>query len=140
MTEQHNLATYEGLKEAFLEQKQRAEAAEEQVKRLRDALVLIYDKWENGDPCFELSDGGTVDENGSSLGNAFKLSLEEEQEILNLIVDKAESFEQACANCGKPYRAHLLHDGTKCAPNSTSGWFPKQIADALLAMRGKGKP
>ena len=34
MTEQHNLATYEGLKEAFLEQKQRAEAAEERCKRL----------------------------------------------------------------------------------------------------------
>ena len=34
MTEQHNLATYEGLKEAFLEQKQRAEATEERCKRL----------------------------------------------------------------------------------------------------------
>ena len=37
----------------------------------------------------------------------------------------------AGANCGKPYRAHLLHDGNKCAPGSVHGWFPKSIADAI---------
>ena len=100
------------------------------IDRRRDALAMLYDKWENGVPCYEATDG-QIDEAGPSIGNSFKLSFAEEQEILNLIVDKPEPHEQACANCGKPYRAHLLHDGNKCAPGSVHGWFPKSIADAI---------
>ncbi len=84
--------------------------------RLKASLGLIYDRRENGTPCFEAGEDGQIEEGERSLGNAIKLSFAEEQEILNLIVDKAEDFEEACANCGKPYRAHLLHDENKCAP------------------------
>jgi hypothetical protein len=103
---------------------------ENQVRRLTEALAMMYDKWENGTSCQEADeDGECID--GTYLGNAFKLSQAEEQEVLNLIVTTAESHEQACANCGKPYRAHLLHDHNKCSPNSDAGWFPSKLADAL---------
>ncbi len=105
------------------------------IDRLKVALANIYDKWENGTPCTEGDNDGHFDEGGVSLRNAFKLSFEEEQEILNLIVDKAEPYEQPCANCGKPYRAHLLHDGNKCSPGSANAWFPGGLADVLTAMR-----
>ena len=39
MITQRDLAKYDGMKEAFLEQKQRAEAAEERCKRLNDAII-----------------------------------------------------------------------------------------------------
>jgi hypothetical protein len=99
-------------------------------KRLRAALEMIYDRWEKGTTCYE-----DVENEAGCLGNAVKLSFEEEQEILNLIVDKAEEFEQACANCGKPYRAHLIHDGNKCHPGKDSGWFPKSVADAISGVQ-----
>lgn len=107
------------------------EKLEAENHRLRSALTNFYDAWEKGTSCYEADGDGVIDEGGSSLGNAVKLSFAEEQEILNLIVDKAEPYEQACANCGKPYRAHLLHDGNKCNPDSTSAWFPGSIAVAL---------
>ena len=99
--------------------------------RLKAALADFYDKWEEGTTCYE-----DVEEETGCLGNAVKLSFAEEQEILNLIVDKAEDFEQVCANCNKPYRAHLLHDGNKCSPGSVNGWFPKTLADAIQSSRG----
>ena len=36
-----------------------------------------------------------------------------------------------CANCGKTYGEHLLHDGNKCSLGSVMGWFPKTLADAM---------
>ena len=104
---------------------------------MKASLGLIYDRWENGTPCSEAGEDGQIEEGASSLGNAIKLSFAEEQEILNLIVDKAEDFEEACANCGKPYRAHLLHDKNKCGPGQDAAWFPKKIADAVVAARGR---
>jgi hypothetical protein len=98
------------------------------VKRLKHALEDIYDKWEYGVTCYE-----DAEEQTGCVGNAVKLTFAEEQEILNLIVDKAEDFEQACANCGKPYRAHLLHDHNKCGPSNEAVWFAKTIADAVDA-------
>lgn len=47
------------------------------VRELQGLLGLIYGKWENGDPCFE-----EPDTFGGPLGNAFKLSDEEERAIL----------------------------------------------------------
>ena len=47
---------------------------------LRAALTMLYDKWENGDPCYQ-----DADEANDSLGNAFKLTDEEEKQILALI-------------------------------------------------------
>lgn len=112
------------------------EALRAQIGRLKAALGDIYDKWENGTPCHETVDG-VIDEDSSSIGNAFKLSFEQECEILNLIVDKAEDFEQTCANCAKPYRAHLLHDRNKCHPDRESVWFPTSVANAVNRAAGK---
>lgn len=106
------------------------EQALEVNRDLIAALTMMYDKWENGVQCFE-----NPEDCEGSIGNAFKLSFAEEQTVLNLIVAKAETFEESCANCDKPYRAHLLHDGNKCGPRSTSGWFPSSIAKALTDMR-----
>jgi len=99
-----------------------------EVERLKDVLGRLYDLYESGEPCNEIGDDGEL---GASLGNAVKMPFDLEHEILNLIVDKAHPHEQACANCGKPYRAHLLHDGNKCHPGEVGGWFPKSIATAL---------
>jgi hypothetical protein len=106
----------------------------EQVRVLKETLGNFYDKWENGIPCSEADEEGNC-EDGGSIGNACRLTFEEEQQILNLIVDGPAEGEQACANCGKPYRAHLLHDGNKCSTGSATGWFPKPLADAIIAAR-----
>jgi hypothetical protein len=105
-------------------------ALERERDRLREALSMLYDKWENGVPCHEAIDG-QIDDDSTPIGNAVKLSFEEEQAILNLIVLKPVMGEEACANCGKPYRAHLLHDGNKCGPGTVTGWFPGKVAEAL---------
>lgn len=55
-------------------------AYQREIARLRAALEFLYDKWENGDPCYE-----DADSTGVSLGNAFRLSEAEEAEILALI-------------------------------------------------------
>ena len=47
---------------------------------LEAALTMMYDKWENGDGCYE---GADLD--GDFLGNAFQLSQEEENQVLALI-------------------------------------------------------
>lgn len=53
---------------------------EAERNRLRTALEMFYDKWENGDPCFE-----DPESLSGPLGNAARLSYEEENEILALI-------------------------------------------------------
>jgi hypothetical protein len=64
----------------YEEVKQRAESAEAANQKLRRALGMLYDKWENGDPCYE-----DADENAGFMGNAFRLSAQEEDEVLALL-------------------------------------------------------
>lgn len=59
---------------------QQLNSSKADATRLREALALFYDKWENGTPCFEDPESCS-----GSLGNAFKLSYEEENEILGLL-------------------------------------------------------
>lgn len=49
------------------------------IRDLRDALEMIYDKWENGDPCTDDPESGGI------LGKCVDLSDEEENQILALI-------------------------------------------------------
>jgi hypothetical protein len=48
---------------------------------LTGLLELLYDKWENGTACYEDPDDPSV----SSIGNAFKLTFEEEKQIIGAI-------------------------------------------------------
>lgn len=59
---------------------ERAARAEAERDRLIRALEMIYDKWENGDPCY-----GDAETLSDPIGNAVELSYEEENEILALI-------------------------------------------------------
>lgn len=59
---------------------------EDEIAALEEALALMYDKWENGVSCYEADEEGDCSE-GSSLGNAFKLSEKEENSILALLKD-----------------------------------------------------
>ena len=52
-------------------------ALQARVDALLPALEMMYDKWENGDQCFE-----DVEELSGPLGNAFRLSEEEENSVL----------------------------------------------------------
>lgn len=52
-------------------------------------------------------------------------------------LDKLGSQPDVCANCGKVYSDHLLHDGNKCTLGSINGWFPKKLADAFKASMEK---
>jgi hypothetical protein len=66
-----------------LQVKQEAEnwrRGEDERNRLREALEMIYDKWENGDPCYE-----DADPTSGFMGNAFQLSSDEENQILALL-------------------------------------------------------
>lgn len=56
------------------------ETSGNETERLRAALAMIYDKWEDGTPCYEDPEDFT-----GHLGNAVKLTAEEEMEILALI-------------------------------------------------------
>jgi len=56
-------------------------AQPEPVERLRSALELMWDRYENGDPCHDSDD--PVE--GSFIGNAVRLFEDEEREILSLI-------------------------------------------------------
>lgn len=58
----------------------RADYFEERCKKLESALTMLYDKWENGTPCYE--DVETCD---GPLGNAFQLTEAEENQCLALI-------------------------------------------------------
>jgi hypothetical protein len=70
--------------DAMLTQISRAENAEKKLADTVEALEMIYDKYENGDP---VTEGGEPD--GSAMGNCVSLSYEEEESILNLIPDSA---------------------------------------------------
>lgn len=50
------------------------------TKELRAALELLYSKWEEGTPCYE-----DLENHVGYLGNAFKLTEEEESRILKLL-------------------------------------------------------
>lgn len=54
------------------------------VKILEDALEMLFSRWENGTPCHEFC-GEDGEVGGNSLGNAFKLTAEEESQIIALI-------------------------------------------------------
>lgn len=56
--------------------------AERRIQELRESLVLLYDRYENGEPCFDYTEAG---EKGDALGNAISLSPEEEDQILAAI-------------------------------------------------------
>jgi hypothetical protein len=53
-----------------------------EVQRLRDALELMWDRYENGDPCHDDTDDEC---GGNFIGNAVRLFEDEEREILALI-------------------------------------------------------
>jgi hypothetical protein len=71
-------------------QKQKWEATISRMWELREALGWLYDKWENGTPCFE----GGPDDESCPLGNAFRLSCEEEERILKLLARSAPDSEK----------------------------------------------
>jgi hypothetical protein len=75
--------------------------AESALERAREALRLMYDKWENGIACYEANEEGDCSD-GASLGNAFKLSPVEEQGILNIIADAALTEANAQKEREKP--------------------------------------
>ena len=56
----------------------------EEIDQLRAALTLMYDKWSDGDPCYD-----DPDNRSGYLGNAFKLDKGQEKEILELIGDRS---------------------------------------------------
>jgi hypothetical protein len=58
----------------------RAEQSERKCAELSEALGLMYDKWENGDDCWDDPNDGV-----GYLGKAFRLSDEEEGRILALL-------------------------------------------------------
>ena len=62
------------------EQERRIEDLEAENARLREALEMIYDKWEDGVSCYE-----DPEEHTAFVGNAIQLSDEEEKQILALI-------------------------------------------------------
>ena len=64
----------------------RIKELEGENERLRDLLGKLYDKWECGVSCQELSDDGDV--MGIYLGNAVKLNKQEEDEYLEALSHK----------------------------------------------------
>lgn len=58
-------------------------AAKLHSERLKKALTLLYDSWENGDPCYS-----DPEECTGFMGNAFQLSDKDEAEILELLKDE----------------------------------------------------
>jgi hypothetical protein len=64
-------------------------ALEEQVEGLRKALEMMYERYEDGITCYEADDDGSINDGGSSIGNAVKLSFEEEQQIISLLHPRA---------------------------------------------------
>jgi hypothetical protein len=61
--------------------------AADEIERLRAALCMLYDKWENGDPC--------SDDAGVFVGNAFRLTQAEEDSVLALIPSEREADQAA---------------------------------------------
>jgi hypothetical protein len=73
--------------DAAVREHERTLQAENQ--RLREALAWIYDKWENGDSCYE--DPETC---SGFMGRAFKIEYEEENAILGMIGDTDAALSQ----------------------------------------------
>lgn len=73
--------SYEFLKKQYDERMKKRHAAT--VEPYRAALELLYDKWENGAPCY-----ADADSLNDYLGNAFRLSEDEENKILKLIQER----------------------------------------------------
>jgi hypothetical protein len=61
------------------------------ARDLQAALTLLYDKWENGDDCYE-----DPERFGGFLGKAFKLNEAEENQVLALIGSTPETVECIC--------------------------------------------
>ena len=80
--EEHSGPLGNALRLSFEEENQVLSAIEtaEAQRDLLDALVMMYDRWENGTPCFE-----DVEEHSGPLGNALRLSFEEENQVLSAI-------------------------------------------------------
>lgn len=93
------------------------------IVQFEAALTMMYDKWENGDGCYE-----DPDTCGGFLGNAFKLSQEEENQVLALIGSgpgtgtkfTGESREALCTHCGKTFYQHSNFDAS-CKTTADTG-------------------
>ena len=76
-------------------------ALAEEIVELRGALLMLYDKWENGAPCYE-----EPEEQRGYLGHAFNLTEQEENRVLALLPEGCpEPSEKAsddwrCPQCG----------------------------------------
>lgn len=84
-----------------------------EVERLKDALEMLYDKWEEGAPCFE-----DADNTGISLGNAFRLTEDEEAKILALIpsrrsTPKADAVRLPNTLCPRCHQFHFEVEDTE---------------------------
>lgn len=111
-TREEMIARYKELKESH------ADALEELAK-MREAVELLYDKWESGEDCHEV-DGEDM---GAFLGKAFRLSEEEEDAILALlkgvptpapmriVMQRAERAEAALAECRARLEIDFATDG-----------------------------
>jgi hypothetical protein len=102
--------------------KKEAEQAKLEVLTLRDALEMLYDRYENGVSVSEDCGDG---EFGASMGNAVKLSEEEENAVLHLIPS-------------------VLNDNGKSLPSTAesaakykSGIETKVLEEALMALEGQ---
>jgi hypothetical protein len=92
------------------------------ARDLQAALTLLYDKWENGDDCYE-----DPERFGGFLGKAFKLNEAEENQVLALIGSTpetgtkftGESREALCTHCGKTFYQHSNFDAS-CVTSSKS--------------------
>ena len=96
--------------------------AAQEIDRLRTALEFLYDKWENGDPCFE-----DPETSSGSLGNAFKLSEQEERAILALIP-------RQCTGASP-----IPHE-TKELPLPPQRYRPVTNGSAFMGMCAVGRP
>lgn len=78
--------------------------AADRIEELEEALTMLYDKWENGDPCYTDADPC----GGDFMGNAFKLSEEEENHILALIPNSVltGSTSETASNRSVPTTRH----------------------------------
>lgn len=82
-----NAAQEDAQAEIYAKESRLKDEALAREAKLRELLALMYDKWENGIPCREASDDGVIDEGSSGIGNAFRLSFEEENAIVSELKD-----------------------------------------------------
>ena len=74
---------------------------------MRAALVMLYDKWEYGEPCYEEPDSMEC-----YIGHAFKLSEAEENQVLTLIPKERNAVDTKARQSGEstevPSHAELV--------------------------------